>query len=127
LRTILELHLDHLAKWVAEANDVASPDNHWARDCRLVTIYIGKESTKIVSPHFHNAIVKIQNEDILLLTPQEAVAVSCLRNDGGEQMAEVDIPGQQEDARSVYNAEINKKGRSEQGKGMDTTIEQTSF
>jgi hypothetical protein len=103
------MHLDHLAKWVAEGNDVASPDNHWARDCRLGTIYIGKESTKIVSPHFHNAIVKIQNEDTLLLTPKEAAAVSCLRKDGGEQVVEVDVAGEHEDARSVYNAEICKQ------------------
>jgi phosphoenolpyruvate synthase/pyruvate phosphate dikinase len=45
----------------------------------------------------------------LLLTPQEAAAVSCLRKDGGEQMVEVDVPGEHEDARSVYNAEIYKK------------------
>jgi hypothetical protein len=88
---------------------------------------IGKESTKIVSPHFHNAIVKIQNADALLLTPQEAAAVSCLRKDGGEQMVEVDVPGEHEDARSVYNADTTKGGRSEQRKGTETTTKQTSF
>jgi hypothetical protein len=41
--------------------------------------------------------------------PNEAVAVSCLMKDGGEQMVKVDVPGEHEDARSVYNAEIYKK------------------
>jgi hypothetical protein len=49
----------------------------------------------------------------LLLTPKEAAAVSCLRKDGGEQVVEVHVPGEHEDARSVYNVEIYEKGRSE--------------
>jgi hypothetical protein len=49
----------------------------------------------------------------LLLTPKEAAAVSRLRKDGGEQVVEVHVPGEHEDARSVYNVEIYEKGRSE--------------
>jgi hypothetical protein len=45
----------------------------------------------------------------LLLTPKKAAAVSCLRKDGGEQVVEVDVPGEHDDARSVYNVEIYKK------------------
>jgi hypothetical protein len=59
--------------------------------------------------------------------PRKAAAVSCLRKDGGEQVVEVDVPGEHEDARSIYNVEIYKKGRCEHRKGTGTTTKQTSF
>jgi hypothetical protein len=73
----------------------------------------GKENTKIVSPHFHYAIVKVQNEDTLLLTPMKAAAASCLRKDDGEQVAEVDVPGEHEDANLFTTLRSTKNGRSE--------------
>jgi hypothetical protein len=57
----------------------------------------------------------------LLLTPQEASAVACLRKDGGVQGhgTEVNVPAAYEDPRSAYIGEIHKKRKERAEEGND--------
>jgi hypothetical protein len=75
-----QLHLDNLVEQVEEGNTSLS-ETHWARDCHLGSIYIGRDSKKLVSSAFHNGILKIQGKKSSDLTREEKLAVAPLKKD----------------------------------------------
>jgi hypothetical protein len=71
-----QLHLDFLIENIKESNASSPSSNHWAKDCKLGSVYISKDSSRLVSKEFHNGVIKIQSGGAMLLTAREAAAVA---------------------------------------------------
>lgn len=97
--------LNFLVERIQEGRDV--PGNRFY-GCTLGSTYIGSESGKLVSKHFHNGVIKIQRGNVADLTPDERHAVESLLVAEQE-----DSDNDEEDEEDDILSQFNKRQKME--------------
>jgi hypothetical protein len=101
-----------LTDWVAEGRAATAASNHGARWCQLGSLYIGKDSPKLVSKDFHNGVIKLQKNRGGQLTPPEKAAVSSLIKGIGEVSENLEttvVDLDLEEPIDLFDARVAKK------------------
>jgi hypothetical protein len=71
--------LNDLVEFVKEGNAASPTMQHPLKHCKLEDKWIGRDSAKLASPHFHNGIIKLQSKMTGALTEEEKEAVARLK------------------------------------------------
>ena len=115
--------LNHLVDLIEKAKANPNGPNVHKKlvGCKLNKIWIGADSQKLAAKHFHNKVIKIQDEKVHTLTTEETAAVeplladhvNALVEEASDEDDEDDGPASQAESQESFMESFNKRQKVE--------------